>query len=544
MSRMPFSLLLCGATVSFFATNVAAQQDPAVQLRQDQLREQRQTNMRPAERFLSFSSEPALTASPSEVPEPVTWLTAPTIKLVGNSLIPQAELDGLLLAYRSLPLGERRINLLKRQLEAQLVRQGLVTSHVRIRVDRNANRLELEFLEGTIGAITQNGKLPETGVSNAFAGHPGQRLVLSDLEQGIHQIQRLRMYQAEMRILPGQSPGASSLDLTLTEGRPWWAQLGLDNQGAKSTGTTRQRATLTIEDTFGMLDSISTTYISSHYSDALLISGSVPDGYNTWSASYAVSRYRLTLPAGFHQQGGSTTTSLAWNRVLYLAADGRDSSDLSLYHSDAWRTISDVALTPGKLTVVRGSLARVRQGQGWQAWVEGGIAVGLPWFDATRDTQLKRADPHARFEKIEGHAGISVALGGTAWQYSGQLDTQYSRVGLYGQEQLNLGGKSTVRGYDEGIVAADLGYIARHELIMPAQPVGPLDAKVEPFAFIDHSRASSIDAASVRLASIGIGMRLHHRHGDAEVAFAKPLDYSSFLVPDPWHFHFTLRIDL
>jgi hemolysin activation/secretion protein len=523
-----------------------AQVDPAIQLRDEARQSQREADTQPPRNPAPSAAQPALNESPADVAEVAAWLHSPRITVRGNPPVDQLELDRTLAPYRSLSLGQKRLELLIRQLNALLVRRGLVTSHARVsRVDSGANTLEIELLTGTIGAMKEDGKSLDAGLRNAFPSNEGDPLVLRDLEQGVHQIQRLRMFQAEMRILPGQSPTSSDLDLTLKQNKPWWLQLSLDNQGAESTGTRRSRGTLTWENPLGLLDSVAATYVRSDRSEAVLAAMSVPQGYNTWSASYAASRYRQPLPAGVEETGGSNSGSVAWNRALYLAADGRDSADLALTYSDAERRIAGISLTPERLTVARGTLTRVRQGAGWQAWGEGGAVVGLPWFGAIDDSdRLQRADAHAQFTKVELHGGVSVTIADTGVQYAGQIDLQYSRVGLYGPEQFRLGGMTSVRGYQEGIVVGDYGYLFRHELQLPPQSVEAWNATLRPFAFIDHGSATPIAGSPLRLASAGAGMRANQKYGSVEIALAKPIDHSSTIVPDRWTLHFAIRIDL
>jgi hemolysin activation/secretion protein len=524
-----------------------AQVDPAIQMRQQQRRSQREAATQPPTgKLRSPASTPALDSNPADVPETTVWLASPAISIRRNRLIDPSEIDRVLAPYHGLPLGPTRIGLLLRQLDALLVRNGLVTSRARVvRLDRVGGKLSIDLVTGTIGTMKENGKPFAAGVRNAFPSGQGDALLLQDLEQGVHQIQRLRMYQAEMNILPGQAPATSEIDLMLKRSKPWWLQFALDNQGAEATGKNRRRATLTLEDTLGLLDGIAVTYIESARSQAALAAISLPQGYNTWSLSYAASRYHEPLPFGLMEKGGSKSGSLAWNRVLYLAADGRDSTDLALTYSDAERRISGYTLTPTQLTVLRGTLDRMRQGLGWRAWGEAGAVAGMPWFGAIHDSDgLRTADAHAEFVKFELHAGVAVAIADTGLQYVGQFDAQHSRVGLYDQEQFSLGGMNTVRGYAQGIAVGDSGYLFRHELQTAPHRVDAWNADLTPFAFVDHGEAWSVIGTAYHLAAAGIGLRFVQKHGGADLAVAKPISHSSSLSPHDWTLHFALRIDL
>ena len=487
-----------------------------------------------------------LAARPEDVAEPLPVLRSPTIRITTNGLLGDEQRQALIAGYERLDLGQQRISLLLRQLNAQLATQGLVTSRATVTgVDPVANVLNIELLAGRIDAYTSSNHPLEAGVLNAFPRQPSDLLVLQDIEQGVQQIQRLRRYQAEVRILPGQSSTTSLVDLLLTETKPWWLQLALDNQGAKATGRERSRASLSLDNTLGLLDSLGLTYLRSRDSEVGVAALAIPVGYNTWSASYAASRYRQGLPADLKEKGGSYTATVAWNRVIHLSAAGRDMAELSLTSSDSWRQIDAIRLTPDQLAVVKAAFTGLRQGEGWRAWGEVSASRGMPWLGATDDSRgLASADPHAQFSKFELHAGLTYAPSADVGQYVGQLDAQTSRVGLYGTEQFRLGGMSTVRGFDEGAAFGDRGFVFRHEWRIKSSLLAAIDTQATPLVFVDHGSSRLVGGPTTRLASAGAGMRFAARHWSADLLVARPIDHRSAITDSRWHLHATLRIDL
>lgn len=543
-------LLGCFFASSALPAWTAVSVDPAIPLLREERQFQREEATRPPVAVPIGRGAPRLDARPEEVAEPEPLLRAPTLVVIANGLLAGERVDAILAPYRPLALGRQRLELLLRQLTAQLVSQGLVTSRARLtRLDLAANRVEIELVAGRIEAIASSEQALPASVKDAFPKRGDNLLVLQDLEQGIHQIQRLRRYQAEMRVLPGQAPDTSLLDLHLADAKPWWLQLGSDNQGTRATGTVRRRATVTLDDTLGLLDSFGLSVVRSQRSEAAIASLAVPRGYDTWSVTCANSRYRQLLPTEQEQTGGSHTASLAWNRVFHLSAAGRDSADVSLTYGDAWRRIDAIPLSPERLTVVKASLTRLRQGEGWRAWSEGGLAHGVTWFGATQDRPgLPAASPHVRFTKAEGHAGLIVSPAGLPLGYSGQVDVQYSPVGLYGPEQFRLGGMTSVRGFDETIAAGDRGYQVRHELNLRTGQPDPGGGTAMPFVFIDHGATRLVSATATRLAGAGFGVRLGDRFAagswSADLVLARPIDHNVPLAHPGWHLHATLRIDL
>lgn len=483
---------------------------------------------------------------PGEVPETTPLLRAPVIAIQTNGLLKSREIETIVQPFREVDLGEKRIGLLLRKLNAALVQSGLVTSRARVvGIDALKGTLKIELVAGRIESIREFGNASVSVTNRAFPVQTNDVLYLQDIEQGVHQIQRLRLYQAEVRILPGQTPGTSLLDVHLTETKPWWLQVGIDNQGSKTTGVERARVSLNLENRLGLLDNIGLTYVHARRSEAAIVSLAIPFGYNTWSLSYAASRYTQPLPANLEQKGGSNTATLAWNRVTHLSAAGRDSLDLSLTYGDAARKIDDIPLASERLAVFKASATRLRQGDGWRAWGEVGLSQGLPYLGARNDDAVANtSDPHAEFTKFEGHAGLVLAIPSIGIQYIGQADMQFSQVGLFGPEQFRLGGMNSIRGYDESIAAGDRGYSFRHELHIAGSQFSAIPATGGPYIFADHGSTRLIGGQPVRLSGAGVGLRLAAKNWAADLAIAKPLDHSSLVTAKDWHLHASFRIDL
>ncbi len=110
--------------LSALAAAASAQQDPAIQLRQEMQREQRQEELKTAPALAPIAGTPELDARPSDLPEPKPILRSPAIRVNANGLLATEEIEALIEAYKHLDLGRERIALLLRQLNAALVRQG------------------------------------------------------------------------------------------------------------------------------------------------------------------------------------------------------------------------------------------------------------------------------------------------------------------------------------------------------------------------------------------------------------------------------------
>ena len=106
--------------------------------------------------------------------------------------------------------------------------------------------------------------MTDWGTLAAFPVEAGDTLKLQDLEQGVDQINRLRRNQAELQILPGQTPGGSIVALNNHPGDRYRVNLGVDNYGSQATGRQRSRLGLDVDNPLGFQDRKSTRLNSSH----------------------------------------------------------------------------------------------------------------------------------------------------------------------------------------------------------------------------------------------------------------------------------------
>jgi len=267
---------------------------------------------------------PALHVRPDSVVEDGVVIERPSIEIDAAGLLPAHVLASLTDEFSAVPLGVRRIALLLRRLDARLVEAGWITSRSRLAtLDPARNLLRIEVVPGRVEVIRST-DAPPSAVARAFPLAPGDVLTQEALEQGVQQINRLRMVQAQVRVLPGAQDGRSVIDLALRPGQSTSVSIGADNLGTRSTGTGRARVGLRFGNRLGLFEDIQLMHLRSAHSEALLASLSVPDGFNTWSATLSGSSSDSTL-AGLSFDSSARTAVIGWNRVLTLDAERRES---------------------------------------------------------------------------------------------------------------------------------------------------------------------------------------------------------------------------
>lgn len=514
-------------------------QDPAQQIidQQRAQAQQRQLNQPPASITVAPSTAATTLDIPSDTPVDRIAETGPTFRVshivvTGNTVLSPRKLDAITAPFVGHDLGSHRLNVLLKRLTDAFVSAGLVTTRAFLGPQNlESGTLKITVQVGHVEGYTVNGKpihrlktgeksagggwLTDAGYENAFPAAPGDPLNLTDIDQGVAQINRLRRNQAEVQILPGQSPGDSVVAISNPSGERLYYTLGVDNYGSSATGVTRYRAGVEADNLLGLQESLSLNFVDSLESNALVGSFAIPFGRNTFSYTLSDSEYQEVIGTSALEYGRTLSHIFGWNYALGRTQADITSLDATLSWRRTDRDVNDIDLDPQHLAVLR-------VGGNWlhkfvlndapgNVTLDAGVSEGLPMFEADHDApDLTGSDAHSQFTKLDATATFTVPLpklGGQRFAYRGALGGQYVNVALYGTEQLYLGGMDTIRGFRSGEIVGDRGLYSRNELAWLNAPAWQ-GGRIEPYVFLDAGKVGLVSSPGFpTLAGAGVGLR-------------------------------------
>ncbi|WP_345817828.1 ShlB/FhaC/HecB family hemolysin secretion/activation protein (plasmid) [Paraburkholderia sp. PREW-6R] len=564
-----------------FAVPVRPVQDPA-QLLIDQQREQaaqRKLNQPPA----TVSLPPSTPGTSAEVPPdtPVDQIaeTGPVFRIhhidvQGNTVLPPSRINAITSAFVDHDIGSRRTNVLLQRLTDAFVSAGYITTRAYLGAQNlGSGTLTITVEVGRVGGYTLNGEtlhrlapgeksvgggwLTDAGYENAFPGSTGDPLRLENLNEGVSQVNRLRRNQAEVQILPGQSPGDSLIAISNQPGDRLYYTLGADNYGSEATGVMRYRAGVEADNLIGLQESISLSYVDSLDSNAVVGSIAVPFGRHTFSYTVSDSEYQQLVETTAVMYGRTLSHIFGWNYALANTSSDAVSSDTTLSWRRTDREVNDIELDPQHIAVLRAGgtwLHKfVMNDTPANVTLNAGISQGLPWFEAVHDAgRIAKADAHSQFTKLDATATftlplpvLSTPVGPAAFAYRGVLGGQFTNVALFGSEQLYLGGMDTVRGFRSGEIVGDRGFYSRNEIALVNVPSWH-DGRIEPYLFFDAGKASLVAVGGFpSLVGTGAGLRAqwqwHRQLLSAEAMLGRALTQPVSLGPIATLFLFTLN---
>jgi len=454
---------------------------------------------------------------------------------------------------RCLNLGA--INQLVASLTDAIVARGFVTSRVYVpEQNLQSGQLHLVLLPGRIQAIRRKGGSAMRELDSAFPSGPGDLLNVRDLEQGLEQLQRPGSQQASMALLPGDTPGASIVEVTLTQTRPLHASLSVENSGQTATGKNQLSAQVIADDLLGLNDVL--TINQSQDAGAFAHLGSLAQSFSwlapwgNWSAylSYNASQYRQTIDTGLQEltsTGHSRNTQFTLTRLLHRDQTSKTELAFSMTRKAARSYLED-----SELVTQRQDLTYL----GWQlnhrhylgASVLNaslGYSRGVPLWGAQANSLAAQGGPSARPEIYSASLDwrLPWLVGGQQGAYSVSLKGQYSPNLLYATDQFGVGGHYTVRGFDADSLEGNNGWLWRNELSWSLGPSG-----WEAYLGLDTGQVGGspgVTLSSQRIAGSAIGLRANlGRHLTADLTHEQALT-----LPDGWvrqsitHFNLTLQ---
>ncbi|VVE52716.1 Hemolysin transporter protein ShlB [Pandoraea terrae] len=406
-----------------------------------------------------------------------------------------------------------------------LVEHGLVTPRVLVPTqDLRSGELTLEILPGRVGEIRFSDP-PSWGTwRNAMPLREGDWLVLAGLEQGVEQLKRVPSQDAGVRLAPGRTPGESDIVIDVVRHRPWRVMASVDNAGARDTGRLQGQLAVGVDSPLGLSDllDVSVQHDLSPGDDrfgtkGLSASYSVPWGYNTVSVFGTTRRYFQRVAGAnqtFLSSGRSQLAEVKVERVVHRDRNGKTSLEARLSRRFGRSHIEDFEIQQQyrNNTFYQLGVAHRRYVGAAQFDIYLGWRQGVPWFGAQPELRNRftgealRQTYRYRMALLDAQMSVPFRVGGVPLRYSAVFHGQTTASALWATDQLTIGSRFTVRGFDgETMLSAERGFFLRNEL---QAPVGATSHAV--YVGVDYGQVHGFSARHLpgtRLAGAVIGLR-------------------------------------
>lgn len=567
--------LLVAISQAQTASQATPGQEGLQQRQQQELQMQRERLQRQSNPELA---PPTLAASPelSDVP----CFTVRQVRVRGTTLLDAVKLHALTESYEENCMGLLSIDRLLRAVNQLYIDAGYVSARTYVeQQDLSTGTLELSVTEGVLEGIDWHGDVVSRGkVLSAFGNLVGRPLNLRDIEQGIDQLSRLQSLDVMSKIQPGSQEGYSRLDLTVNQVSQPKINLSLDNSGLESTGTYKYGVGFTLEDVLGLADVYTLNYARSSNNalslsnserpggSSLALGASIPHAYWLFSADTYLSDYQgslqTTLGTRLKTSGNTANTRISAERVVFRDQTQKLRLQASVSRAEMQNYLALLAASPTLLELQSRVTSAAQVGMSFSKNSDASVVTlaldvkqGIDLFGATAQDDPKLAGRNAHAQKITLDASFSHAmhLGSYPLRYAGSISLQLSNDNLLGEEQISIGGASSVRGVSSGVFSGNSGAYWRNELSMPIQPwtdphLHDMLGTLEPYAALDYGHINGqSDRGIVEGYLVGgaLGLRSRGHWGTLDLGCESILDVqptpADFSKSTHWYFKLQLQ---
>ncbi|WP_413614879.1 ShlB/FhaC/HecB family hemolysin secretion/activation protein [Halomonas cupida] len=507
---------------------------------QQRLLEEQQQRL---EELQNLPGEQAEPPSP-EAAEPSPCIDIAQVKLTGTTLLSVRDESSLVTPWTGRCLNINDLNELLGDITEHYVARGYVTTRAYLpQQDLNDGGVDVVVLEGRIEALESTTEVPTS--RELFMASPaaeGDVLNLRDLEQLTDQLNRLPSRRSTMELVPGESPGASRVQINSEGGRPLRLSLGRNNDGSESTGEQQWKLGVEWDSPLGLADQFiaqlghDVTRQSGRGSGDSYLSYRVPYGYWAFSWAWTESDYHTVAEADgfdFDLDGASERHRLQVERMLHRDDVSTTSASLGLsrlstrnYIDGSRIDVSSQRLTELSIGLNHGrriGTALVNADVGWQK--------GLTIFGADTESDNLPGSPEPQFSKATLTLSYQqpFTLANQSLTFSSLAHGQWSDDVLYSPQRLSLGGQSSVRGFKEQTLSGDSGGYWRNEIhwrhaLDVARPVfHSLDTWLAYDVGVIHHGDHNPELHG-RMSGAAIGLGLTGDHLAASVSFGRSID--------------------
>jgi hemolysin activation/secretion protein len=436
-------------------------------------------------RQLPKSSVEALPAplprAPLQLPADIK-VQVETIRITGAQAFAVAELQGLVAdltggqhSLAELEQGAMRITQHYREAGYMLARAYLPTQEIKNGV------VDIQVLEGRLGKLSLNNQsgFSDERIREQVAGiTPDQALRSDTVERGLLLLSDIPGLVVRSTLSPGASLGTTDLDIQVKNGKPYDANVSVDNLGNRYTGEARINGSATLNNPFGLGDALQFNALSS--GSGLVygrLSYQLPINRQGTQVGVAYAQMRYRLGEEFSNLDAHGTARIASFYLLHPLLRSRQANlnlQINFDHKELDDNIDLTATTTSKtLNNLSVGLSGYRNDDAMGGGISHGslsVTTGKLKLDAeSAALDALGHNTQGNFVKSNIQLGRLQRLS-QRWNLSAQLNAQYAGNNLTSTEKMSLGGAYGVRAYPQGEAPADDAWLLNLELRYDVTP--------------------------------------------------------------------------
>jgi len=468
--------------------------------------------------------------------------------IVGNSLLPQSQIEALVAPFTGRGKVYGDIQKALEALENAYRARGFGAVNVHVpEQEITGGVVRLEISEAVLGQvrITGNRHFDEANIRASLPSlREGESPNLRRISENVQLVNENPAKQVEVTLGVGDAPGRVDARVRLTEEDPQRYIFTLDNSGTVATGRHRASAAYQHANLLGNDEMLTLAYTTS---PDLWVDHPPGVKLDVFSLAFRKPFYALgdsldviygnsnlnvpsstsALGSPFAINGKGEVLAVRWNHLFPRRGEytSRLVFGLDVKHINATCTPDQRGVTSTCTPYTVRPLSATYSGQRQGVAAQWNYTLGLAWNALSTGSRYNHvaSGKTDRYSFVAGRPvsdefmiwryGGSYARIVQGWQLRAALSGQYAHSALPPVEQFGLTGSTTVRGFDERVVAADSGYVVNLEAYTPnLSGFFGLPGNLHGVFFFDMGQGRNVGAipptfVQTGVSSLGVGLR-------------------------------------
>ena len=445
--------------------------------------------------------------APPEIPGGGPTFTLTRVYFDKSEFLSEAELAAIAAPFVGRAIDFAAIQALINAVNARYSELGIVTASASLpEQELSGGVLKIELIEGRVGTVKLEGATRSADyVGERIRLEPGTVVDVPKLGRRVATFNRTSEARVQTVLQPGTEFGMTDLTLSVTEPQRNSLEIFTDNFGTSNVGRYQVGG---LFQHYGLLG----------LDDRLKLYGVYSEGNLAGNASYTF---------GFAPTGGRI--GLSYSRSAIRIVDGPfEPLDVKggsqggginfaqpLYGDATWLLIANAGGTVTNSVTTQSGL-EITDNLTWKGtagftlgYYGSRVAFSVSPYYGYALTKLRIVDDTERVHFFAGSAALTAILpgelvlkGNGSWQVASQLL-------VTGDQLFQIGGPTTVRGYDSGAASGGTGYYGSLEL---HRSLAPVIEGLDIFAFVDHGAVFSTSPRQISLTALGGGFTYTYKN--------------------------------
>jgi len=387
------------------------------------------------------------------------------INFTGNTVLKTKELEELSKNLIGKEITLEDIGKLINEINQIYKKEGYLTSTAYILPQViEGGIVEISIIEGKVGnIIIHGGKWAKNGyikknILKANKIKEANILNINNLNESIAEINSVKYLKGNIILEKGEKTGETDILLDLKDRFPLSFSAGWDNQGRDIVGVQRATIRTSVDNVSGWGDKIWADNIFASGTHGLNSGYLIPLGDKGTKLKFEYSLSNTKLGQDYKEYditGRSHNFAVAVEKPIYKSSNLKLNSRVAFDFIHSGTKIHDEDLNKYEIRALRTGLTAQKDDKTGKWLGNFTVSTGIPLFGAVKNKPKGIPDSEfvkfntslVRFQQLPKDCAAIL-----------KASSQFSTNTLFSAEQMDIGGVSSVRGYDEGALLGDMGY--------------------------------------------------------------------------------------